>query len=537
MPTVYVSSVDVTDTVVGGMYNLYDFDTLFVQRDTDLAAPNGFAVILRGAQIGVFVEGSLVAGDTAIASAVGAAEDSVFIAETGFVAASPGVELDGSAAVLRNAGTIAGFALGARMEGPSATVQNLGLISGGIAGVNFLGAQGYLGNSGEIAGTVGVLVQASGAVIANSGRITANREASLELTGGIVVDDATTFALDNSGTIEGVGLTALTLSAPVTAGQTLVATILNTGTIAATSQPAILVVPRSGVASEVRADLTNAGEIRGAVLLGGGADLYAGEGGRISGQVTLGNGNDTAIGGAFADRFAGGAGNDELDGGGGDDVLLPGAGSDVVDGGAGSRDLLDYLGAGAVNVSLALGEASGSDAQGDILAGVEWLAGGNFNDILAGDAFANTLFGRSGNDLLSGDAGNDLLVADIGNDTLVGGSGVDVLRGGVGADLFRFLAATDSGTVGAPRDRIMDFVRAQVDRIDVATIDANGALAGNQAFGFIGAAAFTAAGQIRSQVINGNTFVFGNTDANLATSEFSLLVIGAVPLVAGDFIL
>jgi len=191
-----------------------------------------------------------------------------------------------------------------------------------------------------------------------------------------------------------------------------------------------------------------------------------------------------------------------------------------------------------VNVNLATGEASGGDAQGDDFTAIEWLAGGGFNDILTGDGQANTLIGRGGNDLLAGGAGNDLLVGDIGNDTLLGGVGVDVLRGGLGADIFRFTAPGDSGAPGQMRDRIADFSRAQLDRIDVFFIDADGAVAGNQAFTFIGAAAaFNGTAQLRSQVIGGDTFLFGNTDAVLGTAEFSIRITGVVALQVGDFIL
>ena len=157
--------------------------------------------------------------------------------------------------------------------------------------------------------------------------------------------------------------------------------------------------------------------------------------------------------------------------------------------------------------------------------------------MLTGDAGANWLLGRLGNDKLIGMGGNDVLFGDTGNDSLTGGAGVDVLRGGAGVDAFRFTAATDSGGPGRLRDRIMDFTQADDDCIDVADIDANTTLSGNQDFSFIGSAAFTDVGQVRAQVISGNTFVSGNTDANLATSEFSIFLCGSITLTAGDFLL
>jgi hypothetical protein len=68
--------------------------------------------------------------------------------------------------------------------------------------------------------------------------------------------------------------------------------------------------------------------------------------------------------------------------------------------------------------------------------------------------------------------------------------------------------------------------------IDVSTIDANDLLAGNQAFTFIGGAAFTAAGQLRYSggVLQGST----NADTS---AEFEIQLTGAPILVAADIIL
>ena len=70
----------------------------------------------------------------------------------------------------------------------------------------------------------------------------------------------------------------------------------------------------------------------------------------------------------------------------------------------------------------------------------------------------------------------------------------DVMTGGTGYDAFIFDAITDS-VPGAYRDRITDF-QEDIDYIDLSKIDANVFAAGNQAFRFIGAHAFTAAAQL-----------------------------------------
>jgi Ca2+-binding RTX toxin-like protein len=188
-------------------------------------------------------------------------------------------------------------------------------------------------------------------------------------------------------------------------------------------------------------------------------------------------------------------------------------------------------------VNLALGEATAGDAQGDLFTGIEWLAGSAGNDQLTGDAGANVLFGREGNDLLQGGDGNDILNGDAGNDTLNGGAGVDVLRGGLGADRFVFLNMGDSGASGELRDRIVDFTGAQLDRIDLSSLDANLTVAGNQAFTFIGGAEFSAPGQVRAFTNGSSTFVLLSADAGLATTELSFLISGTTAPIATDFIL
>jgi hypothetical protein len=83
----------------------------------------------------------------------------------------------------------------------------------------------------------------------------------------------------------------------------------------------------------------------------------------------------------------------------------------------------------------------------------------------------------------------------------------------------------------------MDFNHAQADKIDVSAIDANSGVAGNQAFAFISAAAFSgAAGELRSVVGAMNTTVSGDVNGD-KVADFSILVKGVVTLQAGDFTL
>lgn len=158
-------------------------------------------------------------------------------------------------------------------------------------------------------------------------------------------------------------------------------------------------------------------------------------------------------------------------------------------------------------------------------------------NVLSGGLANDTLHGGAGDDVLSGGDGNDRLLGKAGDDTLIGGAGTDVIRGGAGADLFRFTDPFDSSAPGKASDRIVDFAREERDRIDISLIDANTTLDNDQAFAFLGTGAFTGAGQLRSQPIADNTLVFGNTDTDPATAEFSLRLSGSLALTAADFVL
>ncbi|MEO6279813.1 PA14 domain-containing protein [Roseateles sp.] len=132
-----------------------------------------------------------------------------------------------------------------------------------------------------------------------------------------------------------------------------------------------------------------------------------------------GAGNDTINGLVGADRLSGGAGNDTLDGGAGSDWLLGGEGADKLVGGTGN-DTASYEGSpGGVTVDLAAGTASGGDADGDTLDGIENLSGSGGADVLRGDGDANRLDGGAGDDMLEGRGGADALVGGAGTDTAV----------------------------------------------------------------------------------------------------------------------
>ena len=151
-----------------------------------------------------------------------------------------------------------------------------------------------------------------------------------------------------------------------------------------------------------------------------------------------------------SEGLLGTSGNDAIFGFGGDDVILAGNGNDFLTGGAGA----DRLEGGAgrdqaiwkdspvgVTVMLWAGRGVGGEAEGDVLVGIEDLAGSEFNDVLSGDDLVNALFGRNGNDTLKGAGGNDVLLGDAGDDILMGGSGADELNGGAGVDTASYSGA------------------------------------------------------------------------------------------------
>jgi Ca2+-binding RTX toxin-like protein len=133
-----------------------------------------------------------------------------------------------------------------------------------------------------------------------------------------------------------------------------------------------------------------------------------------------GDGNDTLIGGAMADRLYGEAGNDVLLGRGGNDQIVGGAGDDVA-GGDGGNDTVR----GESGHDLLVGNA-----------GNDQVFGGDGNDYLNGDAGNDVLYGDAGNDSMYGGSGNDRFYGGYGNDKLVGDAGRDTLHGGYGADAF-----------------------------------------------------------------------------------------------------
>jgi hypothetical protein len=94
---------------------------------------------------------------------------------------------------------------------------------------------------------------------------------------------------------------------------------------------------------------------------------------------------------------------------------------------------------------------------------------------------------------------------------------------------------SDLATAWEFTDAIRDFRRAEGDRIHLGSIDAGATANGNQAFDFIGKAAFTDAGQVRYINKNGETLILLNTD-NDANHEAMIRVSGTQTPTDGWFI-
>lgn len=258
-------------------------------------------------------------------------------------------------------------------------------------------------------------------------------------------------------------------------------------------------------------------------------------GGHASGDIFS---NIEAVNGsAFADTLRGDGASNGLRGLGGDDRLVGRGGPDFFAGGPGGDTLLGarghdtalYSGSGSsVSVDLKAGTANGGDAAGDKLFSIENLTGSSHNDTLSGNGTGNRLVGAKGDDILHGRGGND---------RLVGGPGADRMTGGPGADTFTFNHVSDSPASKAGRDHITDFSATQGDHIDLSAIDANAGTSGDDAFTFIGAAAYSGTlGELRFTHGSINGVVHGDVNGD-GVDDFQIFLGGVTSLHAADFLL
>jgi serralysin len=176
-------------------------------------------------------------------------------------------------------------------------------------------------------------------------------------------------------------------------------------------------------------------------------------------------------------------------------------------------------------------------------AAADTLSGTAGNDrLLFGLAGNDAISGLGGNDMIYGGAGKDVLNGGAGLDTIAGGLGRDLMTGGAGADDFRFNAVNETTKVVATRDVIKDFAHG-VDKINLKAIDASSKVAGDQAFKFIGTAAFhKMAGELHvvqtdaAGTANDVTVVQGDTNGD-GVADFHIELTGLKVVTATDFVL
>jgi Ca2+-binding RTX toxin-like protein len=239
--------------------------------------------------------------------------------------------------------------------------------------------------------------------------------------------------------------------------------------------------------------------------------------------------------------------------------FMPGRGNDYVDGGGGLHDQYNSFAppfGEVIDISRPIGFAHAADPAfdhfgRDTLVNIEDIAATEFDDDITGSAGDNILIGRNGNDVIRGGAGNDTLIGDQGdglfgtapgNDVLIGGLGRDVLTGNGGHDTFRFESIAETGTTAGSRDVITDFTQGG-DLIDLAAIDANSVMSGNQGFTWRGDHAFAGtAGELHvvrdNQPGHGNdrTIVEGDVNGD-RVADFRIELSGLHNLTQHDFLL
>lgn len=231
------------------------------------------------------------------------------------------------------------------------------------------------------------------------------------------------------------------------------------------------------------------------ILLGGGADVYIGEGfGSFATEradtVRGGGGADTFVVSTVKSLYLGDAGADRFFSTGERNDFVGGRGRDSI-----SYELRDASD-GGVSIDLASGVVQTGNLTTESLRSIENATGSDAGDTIFGSNGANRLTGAEGQDFLTG-------------------------RGG--ADVFVWRSTAEGAFDAEVGDVILDFRSAERDRIDLSGIDAVAGGA-NNAFVFLGSGAFTGrAGQLRF----GDREDIGDIDGD-GDADFIILLSGDV---------
>lgn len=137
-------------------------------------------------------------------------------------------------------------------------------------------------------------------------------------------------------------------------------------------------------------------------------------------------------------------------------------------------------------------------------------------------------------DVIEGGAGVDTLNGLGDDDIITGGGGADSLSGGLGADLFKYLQVSDAPYFLLSMETIGDFNTAEGDRIDLSAIDAISGTVTNDAFTFLGFAAFSTTNASGQLIFDYDASLnlgalFGSVNSDV-TPEFAILLPGVQTL-------
>ena len=457
-------------------------DSLVVERQVGLFAVGTDAdtVVLDGGN-DVDIFGFLSSGDGNAIQGLVSGNNDITVAATGALSSfSFAITLGGGGNTVTNAGQISSSnSTAIFLTGGTNTVTNSGVIrSGNQAALSLSGSDNLLVNE------IGGFIDARSAVVVVT-----------------IVGDVT-----NHGTIRG----GLCIQANSEAS-----TIVNTGSVlsvgALAGSRAILTAAFDDVVTNT-GTITTEGTI--AIELGGGKDTYTGTGGTVIGEILGMGGDDTLIGGAGVEIFRGGNENDILDGAAGADTLDGGNGNDtyvLANEGNFVNTLTDAAGVDTITTTITRALTPFADIEGLTLmasGGAIWGYGNALANAMVGNNFNNRLEGLDNNDVLAG----------LG--------GCDTLAGGNNDDTFRFFATSDSA-VGGLRDVITDLDDLGNDIIDLSL------MAGVSSF--IGAATFTAAGQVRATASGANVLIEINTVGTTGAESEILLLNTTLGNGAGQF--
>lgn len=162
-----------------------------------------------------------------------------------------------------------------------------------------------------------------------------------------------------------------------------------------------------------------------------------------------GFGPDVLTGDEMANHLCGNGGDDLLYGEEGNDILHGGEGKDTLDGGDGDRDTAVYDEKTLPVVITLSGNVDAVAYVGgvaeDLVRNIEYVEGGEGEDLLVGDHRHNAFWGNGGDDVLLGRDGNDWLDGGEGNDILDGGPGDDVVEYVQRGALSIYVHLNDSG--------------------------------------------------------------------------------------------